>query len=38
MIHETEHLSGILYVDRLKSRDDLHTVEPEEEETQRETA
>src|SRR5919108_201022 len=38
MIHETEHLAGILYVDRLKSRDDLHPVEPDEEETQRETA
>ena len=37
MIHETEHLAGVLYVDRLKSRDDLHPVEPEEE-TQRETA
>lgn len=30
MIHETEHLSGILYVDRLRSRDDLHPVETEE--------
>jgi peptide deformylase len=38
MIHETEHLAGILYVDRLKSRDDLHPVEPDEEEPQRETA
>ena len=38
MIHETEHLAGILYVDRLKSREDLHPVEPDEEETQRETA
>ena len=37
MIHETEHLAGVLYVDRLKSRDDLHPVESEEE-TQRETA
>ena len=32
MLHETDHLDGLLYVDRLKSRDDLHTVEPEEEE------
>ena len=32
MLHETDHLEGLLYVDRLKSRDDLHTVEPEEEE------
>jgi peptide deformylase len=32
MLHETDHLSGTLYVDRLKSREDLHTVEPEEEE------
>lgn len=38
MIHETEHLAGILYVDRLRSRDDLHPVERDEEETQRETA
>ncbi len=37
MIHETEHLAGVLYVDRLKSRADLHPVEPDEEETQRET-
>lgn len=29
MLHETDHLSGILYVDRLKSRDDLHSVEDE---------
>ena len=32
MLHETDHLDGLLYVDRLKSREDLHTVEPEEEE------
>lgn len=32
MLHETDHLNGTLYVDRLKSREDLHTVEPEEEE------
>ncbi|HEV8230100.1 MAG TPA: peptide deformylase [Candidatus Limnocylindria bacterium] len=29
MLHETDHLSGILYVDRLRSRDDLHAVEVE---------
>jgi peptide deformylase len=38
MIHETEHLSGILYVDRLKSRTDLHTVESDEEDRERESA
>jgi len=27
MLHETDHLNGILYVDRLRSRDDLHSVE-----------
>ncbi len=27
MLHETDHLNGILYVDRLRSRDDLHAVE-----------
>ena len=32
MLHETDHLNGILYVDRLRSREDLHAVEPEEEE------
>lgn len=32
MLHEIDHLNGTLYVDRLKSREDLHTVEPEEEE------
>src|ERR1700716_1464687 len=30
MLHETDHLNGILYVDRLKSRDDLHPVEIDE--------
>jgi peptide deformylase len=38
MIHETEHLAGILYVDRLKSRTDLHTVESDEEDRERESA
>jgi peptide deformylase len=32
MLHETDHLDGKLYVDRLRSREDLHQVEPEEEE------
>jgi peptide deformylase len=32
MLHEADHLSGTLYVDRLRSREDLHLVEPEEEE------
>ena len=36
MIHETEHLAGILYVDRLRSRKDLHSVEPDEDEEARE--
>ena len=27
MLHETDHLNGIIYVDRLRSRDDLHPVE-----------
>lgn len=27
MLHETDHLNGTLYVDRLRSRDDLHPVE-----------
>ena len=27
MLHETDHLNGILYVDRLRSRDDLHPVD-----------
>jgi peptide deformylase len=30
MLHETDHLNGVLYVDRLKSRDDLHSVEVDE--------
>ncbi len=38
MLHETDHLNGVLYVDRLRSRTDLHTVEPDEEESERETA
>ena len=38
MIHETEHLAGILYVDRLKSRADLHPVESDEEDRERESA
>ena len=38
IIHETDHLNGFLYVDRLKSREDLHSVEPDEEDEQRETA
>lgn len=38
LIHETEHLSGILYVDRLRSRDDLHPVESGEEDRERESA
>lgn len=29
MLHETGHLNGELYVDRLKSREDLHPVEPD---------
>src|SRR5712664_2613300 len=32
ILHETDHLNGTLYVDRLRSREDLHTVEPDEEE------
>jgi peptide deformylase len=32
ILHETDHLNGTLYVDRLRSREDLHPVEPEEEE------
>jgi len=31
LLHETDHLSGVLYVDRLRSREDLHSVEKEEE-------
>ena len=38
MIHETDHLNGFLYVDRLRSRDDLHPVEPDEEDRERESA
>lgn len=30
MLHETDHLNGVLYVDRLRSREDLHAVEVEE--------
>lgn len=30
MLHETGHLSGELYVDRLRSREDLHAVRPDE--------
>jgi peptide deformylase len=30
MLHETDHLNGILYVDLLRSRDDLHAVEADE--------
>lgn len=30
MLHEIDHLNGVLYVDRLRSRDDLHTVEVDE--------
>ena len=37
LIHETEHLAGVLYVDRLRSRADLHNVESEED-GERETA
>ena len=38
LIHETEHLAGVLYVDRLRSRADLHAVESDEEDGERETA
>jgi peptide deformylase len=38
LIHETEHLAGVLYVDKLRSRADLHTVESDEEDGARETA
>ena len=38
MLHETDHLDGHLYVDHLKSRKDLHPVEPDEEDHERETA
>jgi peptide deformylase len=30
MLHEIDHLNGVLYVDRLRSRDDLHPVEVDE--------
>ncbi len=30
MLHETDHTTGVLYVDRLRSRKDLFPVEPEE--------
>ncbi len=30
MLHETGHLGGELYVDRLRTREDLHPVEPDE--------
>jgi peptide deformylase len=30
MLHETDHTSGILYVDRLRTRKDLFPVEPDE--------
>lgn len=29
MLHEAEHLDGVLYVDRLRSREDLHVVRPD---------
>jgi peptide deformylase len=38
MLHETDHLEGMLYVDRLKSRNDLHPVEVDEEDHERESA
>jgi peptide deformylase len=31
ILHETDHLNGILYVDRLRSRKDLYPVEPDDE-------
>ncbi len=31
ILHETDHLNGILYVDRLRSRKDLFPVEPDDE-------
>lgn len=37
LIHETEHLAGVLYVDRLRSRADLRTVESDEEDGERGT-
>jgi peptide deformylase len=30
MLHEADHLSGTLYIDRLRSREDLHAVRPDE--------
>ncbi|MBI2324436.1 MAG: peptide deformylase [Chloroflexi bacterium] len=30
MIHETDHLGGTLYIDHLRSREDLHPVHPDE--------
>lgn len=30
MLHETDHLNGILYVSHLRSREDLHPVDPDE--------
>lgn len=30
MLHETDHLAGVLYVQRLKSREDLKPVDPDE--------
>ena len=38
LIHETQHLQGTLYVDKLRSREDLHRVEPDEEDGAQETA
>ncbi len=38
LIHETQHLQGTLYVDKLRSREDLHQVEPDEEDGERESA
>lgn len=29
MLHETDHLDGLLYVERLRSREDLHPVRPD---------
>ncbi len=31
ILHETDHLNGVLYVDRLRSRKDLFPVEPDDE-------
>jgi len=30
LLHETDHLNGFLYIDRLRTREDLYTVEPDE--------